>query len=83
MRAGESTESLSVYEEVTFCLYLPHLKERFEDVMSGADDAAPDCEAEPQGDGSGAGKPASSTERDGIKTIYFKSSRVDCSRGRE
>ena len=37
----------------------------------GADDAAPDCEAEPQGDGGGAGEPAGSTEGDGIKIVYF------------
>ena len=38
---------------------------------SGADDAAPDCEAEPQGDGGGAGEPAGSTEGDGTNIIYL------------
>ena len=51
--------------------------------MSGADDAAPDCEAEPQGDGGGAGEPASSTEGDG-KHIFskFQNVKSQLNRGR-
>ena len=72
LRAGESTESLSVYEEVNFSISFHFFKEiiLINSVSAGTDDAAPDCEVEPQGDGCGAWEPAGSTEGDG-KFLYW------------
>ena len=42
-------------------------------MLPGSDDAPPDCEVKPQGDGSRAREPTSSTKRDGNSHPFFRS----------